>query len=93
MDFRTFWDRYPRKVARQAAEKAFKRLSLKDSDDAFNALELHLAQWRQKDRQFIPHAATWIRGRRWEDEIEISDTGKRLGPGDPGYYDSLKAEA
>ena len=75
MDFRTFWERYPRKVARQDAQKAWNRLSMIDAQAAYDALDAHIQQWSERDRQYIPHAATWIRGRRWEDEMEstVSD--------------------
>lgn len=30
-------------------------------------------QWRRDGGQYIPHAATWLNGRRWEDEAPTSD--------------------
>lgn len=69
--FREFWDAYPRKVARPAAVKAWQRLS---PDTALRemmlaALERAKASDQWRDRQFIPHPATWLNGRRWEDEL------------------------
>jgi hypothetical protein len=25
--------------------------------------------WQQKETQYLPHAATWLNGERWEDEL------------------------
>lgn len=68
--FETFWKLYPRKAAKAAAEKAFH--ALKPSKAMYELMLKGLeeqkksAQWQ--DPQYIPHAATWIRQRRWEDE-------------------------
>lgn len=77
-DFAAFWDRYPRKVGKQAAYKAWGRLN-PDSDlkiSIFAALEKQKAteQWRRDDGKYIPHASTWLNGRRWEDEIGLTST-------------------
>jgi hypothetical protein len=36
------------------------------------ALAVHVAseQWRRDDGRYIPHPATWLNQRRWEDEAE-----------------------
>lgn len=70
--FASFWARYPRKVGKQDAAKAWKRLKA----DAGLVLAIHEGlerareseQWRRDGGQFIPHPATWLNGRRWEDE-------------------------
>jgi len=28
--------------------------------------------WTKEGGKFIPHPATWINGRRWEDEIKVA---------------------
>jgi hypothetical protein len=68
-----FWPMWPRKVAKAAALRAIKKLTPAPElrDDILEAVD-NQSQWPQwtKDRgQFIPHAATWITGRRWEDKI------------------------
>ena len=68
-----FWPAYPRKVGRENALKSF--VKLKPDDDMLavmlKALTAQSAseQWR-KDKQFIPHPATWINGKRWQDEAD-----------------------
>ena len=72
--FETFWKAYPRKVNKQAAEKAFKKL--KPNEDLFKAIMAGLEnhknskQWTRDNGQYIPHASTWLNGKRWEDELE-----------------------
>lgn len=74
--FEAFWEQYPRKVAKRAAEKAWNRLSKKDQEEALKALPLHIKYWQIKDtdKEFIPHATTWLNQGRFEDEIDIQPT-------------------
>nr|WP_249121959.1 hypothetical protein [Pseudomonas juntendi] len=73
VDFDRFWKLYPRKVGKAKAEKAW--LKLKVGEDLFDLIGAALAAWSKshdwtKDGgQFIPHAATWLNGKRWEDEL------------------------
>ena len=71
MEFVEFWEVWPKKVHRQAAERAWRRLSGADRQGVFAALQDHLDLWEAEQRawRFVPDAATWLRGRRWEDEI------------------------
>jgi hypothetical protein len=73
IEFEKFWELYPKKKSKQAALLAFRRLSLKDSAAAFFALPQHieLDDWKKDGGRFIPHAATWLNGRRFEDVLEI----------------------
>ena len=68
-----FWEAYPKKTAKPDAVKAFGKLK----PDA-ELLEVMLgaierqkatAQWQEDNGRFIPHPATWLNGRRWEDEV------------------------
>lgn len=65
--FTTFWTAYPRKTAKQTALKAWKRVKHDEIPALMAALEAHKQtdQWR---RGVIPHPATWLHQRRWEDE-------------------------
>ncbi len=70
-DFESFWKLYPRHVARLAAMKAWRKLPPADRAAALAAIDAHVRYWRQaeRDAERIPHAATWLNGRRWEDEL------------------------
>lgn len=69
--FELFWDSYPRKIAKQNALKAWLKVN-PDVEKIMAALEVQKdsEQWRKDGGQFIPHPATWLNGRRWEDEIK-----------------------
>ena len=72
-EFDEFWDAYPRKTNKAKAKVAFDRLSQKDRKAAKDALVTY--PW-SNEKRYIPHATTWIHGRRWEDEFD-SDEGMR----------------
>lgn len=71
--FARFWQAYPRKVAKPAALKAWEKLKPDDllAERICRAVGAQAAtdQWRKDGGAFIPHPATWLNGRRWEDEI------------------------
>jgi uncharacterized protein YdaU (DUF1376 family) len=82
--FDRFWSAYPRKVAKAAAAKAFARMR---ADEALIARMLAAVaaqsasdQWRRDGGQFVPHAATWIAQRRWEDEASALTASSAADP-------------
>ncbi len=76
--FEAFWAAYPRKTAKPDAVRAFARL--KPSESVLQAMLAALArqaaseQWTKDGGQFIPHPATWLNKRRWEDEDGCAST-------------------
>jgi len=67
-DFNTFYSKYPNKVKRANAEKAWLKHK-PDIDTVMKALEYQLSNDRRfKDEQYIPHPTTWINGKEWENE-------------------------
>jgi DNA replication protein DnaC len=73
--FEDFWDAYPRKTNKAKAKTAFDRLTQKDKKAAKEALAIY--PWSTEQR-YIPHASTWIHGRRWEDEFESNEGIREL---------------
>ena len=73
--FETFWQAWPRKVAKAEARKAWKQTAAirPDLDTLLHAIKAacRTEQWMRGSGQFIPHAATWLRGERWEDVHEV----------------------
>jgi hypothetical protein len=70
--FDAFWDAYPRKVGKQEAIRAYtKALKITDSATLLTAIVAHAAYWAKagRDQEGIPHAATWLNNRRWEDQL------------------------
>ena len=76
--FTKFWALYPRKVAKVAAQRSWKRLTNKNIESIFKVFHEHLIRWKFKEIQFVPHASTWINQRRWEDELESLADDKNL---------------
>jgi len=68
--FAGFWEMYPRKVGKAAAEKAFNKISLELLPTITAALEAHKRsdQWNKDGGRFILYPATWLNQRRWEDD-------------------------
>lgn len=70
--FETFYNAYPKKKGRANALKAWKKLcpDEKTLDEILRALEWqkNSDEWRRDGGQYIPYPASWINGRRWEDE-------------------------
>ncbi|MGY2438580.1 hypothetical protein [Pseudomonas sp. SDO52101_S400] len=71
--FALFWKLYPRKVGKDKAEKAWAKLkvnqALYDLMVAALAKQVLTPDWTKERGQFIPHPATWLNGKRWQDEI------------------------
>lgn len=87
--FERFWESYPRKENRAAALRAWKKLS-PDLELCYTmaaALEWQreTEQWTQDGGQFIPSPASWLRGRRWEDEPGPRDRTRKYGWEEYGY--------
>ena len=70
-EWESFWSAYPRKTGKAQAEKAWGKLKPVDRTAALAALPEHVGYWQRNDTatQFIPHPATWLNGRRWEDDL------------------------
>lgn len=67
-EFEAFWAKYPNKVGKKAAQKAF--LSAKDRpqiDDLLDAIDRAMKSQKWKDG-FIPNPTTWLNQGRWDDE-------------------------
>ena len=69
--FEEFWAAYPRKVARKAVLKIWKRLnpSARFHTQILQAIELAKAteQWQRENGRYIPNPQTWINQGRWDD--------------------------
>lgn len=69
--FDEFWKAYPRRVGKADAIKAWKKLKPDESILATMIVAINkqrqTEQWQNE--KFIPYPASWLNGRRWEDEI------------------------
>lgn len=75
--FSDFWSAYPRKVGRQPASREWTKIKPDAAmvETIISALDIHKRsdQWQRDDGRFIPHPATWLRQRRWEDDVETAE--------------------
>jgi len=80
-DFDAWWSQYPRKTAKAGAERAWGKLRPADRTAALNALPEHVRGWRLRGTatEYVPHPATWLNGRRWEDDL-TSTSGRKVNP-------------
>ena len=72
--FEEFWRSYPRKVGKQAALRAWKKINpgQATADIIIEAIRNQTAQHHfqnGKGEDFIPNPATWLNQGRWDDEI------------------------
>jgi hypothetical protein len=80
-DFDAWWSQYPRKTAKANAERAWRKLRPADRTGALDALPDHVRAWRLRGTatEYVPHPATWLNGRRWEDDL-TSTSGRKVNP-------------
>jgi hypothetical protein len=76
--FDRFWAAYPRKQAKAEAANVWKSQKLTPLADLIVAdvtrRRIDDCQWR--DPQYIPHPTTYLRQRRWEDEILTAEVAQ-----------------
>jgi hypothetical protein len=68
--FSEFWQAYPRKTGRGAAEKSWERAKGRPPlADVLAAIERqrHCDQWTRDNGQYIPLPSTWLNQARWDD--------------------------
>ena len=75
--FNKFWTSYPKKIGKGAAEKSWEKLK-PPLDVVLTAIESQRTtdQWSKDSGKFIPHPATWLNQKRWEDEIKVVTSSK-----------------
>ncbi len=84
--FDRFWHEYPRKQGKKDAFRAWLKVmpSAELVDRMIANVEARCrSDWTKENMKFIPLAAGWLRGERWEDEVAseevvINETNKIL---------------
>lgn len=67
--FDVFWTAYPRKEAKPSAKRMWDKATPPlDAVLAALAWQVLTEQWRKEAGKFIPHPASYLHARRWEDE-------------------------
>ena len=83
--FESFWAKYPKKVGKGEAKKAFSKLPASVYPLLVPAVERQKlsAQWKAESGRFIPNPATWLNQGRWEDELEgVAAAKPQVSPAD-----------
>lgn len=71
--FDAFWRVYPKKVGKQDAQKAWKKIAPDEelTDTIIRAVETAKQKdSRFREERFIPHPATWLNAGSWENEYD-----------------------
>jgi protein gp37 len=79
--FLTFWAHYPRREGKGRAWSYWRRDKLdRHLEEMLSKIEQYkqTEQWTKDNGQFIPHPATWLNDRRWEDELPEAPTRTKL---------------
>ena len=80
--FDRFWAAYPKQDDKKNAQRAFLRLKPDERLLAtlLSALDRHKRsrQWTDEGGRYIPLAATWLNGERWNDQMSEGPPGKRV---------------
>jgi hypothetical protein len=72
-DFNIFYQKYPKHEAKKKAFEAWKKIQ--PTNGLLNTIlsavdkQKESENWKKDDGKYIPLPATWLNGRRWEDEI------------------------
>ena len=80
-NFLSFYKAYPNRVAKKKAYEAWQKLEKKEDMEALLPALLNAIEKQQQAKETLkakgefvsnwPYPATWLNGKRWEDEIEI----------------------
>lgn len=71
--FESFWEVYPRRIAKKEAMKKFAR-AVKDGADPqkiITAATTYATTQKGKEQKYIAHPTTWLNQGRWDDEPEL----------------------
>lgn len=69
-EWKAFWTSYPKKKNKPAAERAWKQIKLAEVPAIMACIEVNrnTHDWTKQKRQYCPYPASFLNGRRWEDE-------------------------
>lgn len=67
----SFWPAYPKKVDKSDALKAWLKISRDLYPKIMDSLLIQVKSdnWKKDNGKYIPYGASWLNGKRWEDEL------------------------
>lgn len=82
--FDEFWNEVPRKVAKAAAVRAYRKaVKLASPETLVKAMRGYARSVQGKEAQFVVHPATWLNGERWNDQPADAANIHHLRPTTP----------
>lgn len=78
ISFDKFYASYPRKIGKEAARKSFSKIKESEYETIIRSVA-EFSQFHENrgtEKQYIPHPATWLNGRRWEDDLSAEEIHK-----------------
>jgi hypothetical protein len=76
--FDSFWKAYPKKKGKDPAKKAWMKHALNGAEfDTIMAAvkaQSKSEDWTKEGGKYIPHPTTWLNQKRWEDEIQTTQS-------------------
>lgn len=95
--FEVFWEKYPKKKAKDDARKAFAKRKPDQAlvDAMVKAIDWQSKtdQWLKDGGQFIPFPATWLNDGRWQDEQTTATVTVPSKPGRDPALEKIEADA
>lgn len=82
-EFERWWARYPRKVGKGQARKAWKAARSKASPEQLMAgVERYVAEIAEKgtEERYVKHPTSWLNGECWGDELGLSAATQQPAP-------------
>jgi len=76
----TFWPSYPRKEGKEAAQRAWGKLTEDEKIAAIDALPLHKKCDQWQEPCYIPHPSTWLNQKRFNDQLPPPSPPKKRIP-------------
>jgi hypothetical protein len=93
-NFQRFWEAYPKKRSKGQAEKAFSKINPDEQllETMISTIEraTKSEDWIKEKGKFIPHPATWLNAKGWEDEP--TETKPEIDGDYPKAEDVLKRQ-
>jgi len=98
-EFNTWYKKYPRRVERKSAATAWKNLARAEQLECLDQTPrwIRYHEQQQTSTEFIPHPTTYLHGKRWRDELTVTNglAGRppdEIGPVMQQYLAVLKRE-
>jgi hypothetical protein len=87
--FNSFWAEYPNKISKQDCIKLWAKIDPEEYDAVIEGVKKY-SQCKKVKEGFIMGPDKWLRGRRWEDEVELTYQPKQEGLPDSFWRGQLK---